>query len=977
MISQEEIESFLVGNDPEEYIVSVEYDYASDKIYKIKEVPGKGKQIQRDTLISFAWVGDLRGQNFYSSSKGLQKEAMSKHGIIIEKLRTDGNDRLERGLTFLVKCMKGYRNLIQFFREGGLDPWGEKTKDLIMVLPPVEQYLISKEKRLFKGFEEYNDITRMVFDLETTSLEPKDGRIFMIGVKTNKGFRKVIECATPDDERRGLVEFFNLIDEHKPSILSGYNSFNFDWYWIYERCKMLNLDIKKIAKSLNPDKSISQKESMLKLANEVEKFNQTQMWGYNIIDILHSVRRAQAINSNIKEAGLKYITKYIEAEAPDRIYVDHDKIGSMYRDKEDYWLNIENGKYKKVGIDPKIDDVCGRHSSVYIKTKGDDIIERYLDDDLEETLLVDEEFNQGSFLLASLLPTTYERVSTMGTATIWKLVMLAWSYKNGLAIPAKKEKRNFVGGLSRLLKTGYSKDVLKLDYSSLYPSIQLTHDVFPESDITGVMKGLLSYFRDSRIMYKNLASEYKSIDKKKAKSYDTKQLPIKIFINSLFGALSAPQVFPWGDMDMGEKITCTGRQYLRQMLKFFMKRGYTPLVCDTDGMNFSLPDGGVEGRKYIGRGLNWLVKEGKEYTGYDADVAEFNDKFMRGTMGLDCDGTWDSCINLARKNYATLEHNGKVKLTGNTIKSKKMPKYIEIFLDKGIKLLLNGNGQGFVEWYYEYLQRIFDQKIPLMDIASKAKVKQSIDDYIKRSKTTTKAGALMSRQAHMELAIKDGLNVNLGDVIYYVNNGTKASHGDVQKVNQPKKGWSDEQIELFFSNSTKSKLDYKQKETFLLNNGWEKSWGEDNWVRSDAKNKEANTGIPTDLAYKLASTDSVIQLKCYRIDPQELESNPGLTGEYNIQRAIATFNKRVEPLLVVFKEEVRNGLLVKNPEDRPFFTKDQCELINGVPFEEKDQDDIQKDLIDMEQGEVVFWDKVGVNPNYIYELAEDGWEEHI
>jgi hypothetical protein len=384
-------------------------------------------------------------------------------------------------------------------------------------------------------------------------------------------------------------------------------------------------------------------------------------------------------------------------------------------------------------------------------------------------------------------------------------------------------------------------------------------------------------------------------------------------------------------MDMGEQITCTGRQYLRQMLKFFMKRGYTPLVCDTDGMNFSLPDGGVEDRKYVGRGLNWLVKEGKEYTGYDADVAEFNDRFMRGTMGLDCDGTWDSCINLARKNYATLEHGGKVKLTGNTIKSKKMPKYIELFLDKGIKLLLNGDGQGFVEWYYEYLQKIFDQKVPLMDIANKAKVKQTIDDYIKRSKTTTKAGSLMSRQAHMELAIKESLNVNLGDVIYYVNNGSKASHGDVQKVNKPKKGWNEEQLTTFFSNTK--------------------------------VNPE--------------TTESVIQLNCYRIDPQELESNPGLTGDYNIQRAIATFNKRVEPLLVVFKEEVRDGLLVKNPEDRPFFTKDQCELINGVPFEEKDQDDIEKDLIMMEQGEVEFWDKVGVSPDYIYELAEDGWEEFI
>jgi len=949
MITAEEIKSFLEGNDPEEHIVSVEFDYQKDHIYKIKEVPGKGKSIVRDSLIAFAWVGDLKGLNFYQGSKAMQKEAMSKYGIVIEKLRTDGNEQLENGLTFLVKSLKGYRALSQFFRDGGIDPWGEKVRDKFLMLTPVEQFLVSKEKRLFKGFEDYNDITRLVFDLETTSLEPKDGRIFMIGLKTNKGFQKVIECTNEDEERKGLVEFFNIIDEIKPSIISGYNSANFDWYWIYERCKILNLDIKKISKTLHSERKITQKDSMLKLGNEVESFTQTQMWGYNIIDILHSVRRAQAINSSIKEAGLKYITKFINAEAPDRVYVDHDKIGSMYRDKEDYWLNTENGKYKKVGVDSKVDKVCEKRNDIYIKTTGDDIIERYLDDDLEETLLVDAEFNQGSFLLASLLPTTYERVSTMGTATIWKMVMLAWSYKHGLAIPAKKEKRNFVGGLSRLLKTGYSKDVLKLDYSSLYPSIQLTHDVFPQSDISGVMKGLLSYFRDTRIMYKNLASEYKSIDSKKAKSFDNKQLPIKIFINSLFGALSAPQVFPWGDMDMGEQITCTGRQYLRQMLKFFNKRGYTPLVCDTDGMNFSLPDGGVDDRVYTGRGLNWLVKEGKVYNGYDADVAEFNDRFMRGTMGLDCDGTWDSCINLARKNYATLEHGGKVKLTGNTIKSKKMPKYIEVFLDKGIKLLLSGDGQGFVEWYYEYLQKIFDQRIPLIDIANKAKVKQTIDDYIKRSMTKTKAGSLMSRQAHMELVIKEKLNVSLGDVIYYVNNGTKASHGDVQKVNKPKKGWTEEQIGLFFSNNEKS--NYKNKEQFLLNNGWEKSWSDDNWVRSDSPNKEANTGIPTDVAYRAASSDSVVQLNCYRIDPQELESNPGLTGEYNIQRAIVTFNKRVEPLLVVFKQEIRDSLLVKNPEERPFFTKDQCDLINGIPFDDGDQDDIEKDLIMMEQGD--------------------------
>jgi hypothetical protein len=115
------------------------------------------------------------------------------------------------------------------------------------------------------------------------------------------------------------------------------------------------------------------------------------MWGYNVIDILHSVRRAQAINSNIKSAGLKYITQYIDAEAEDRVYIEHTEIGPMYAKKDEYWLNIQNGKYKKVGVDPTIDEACSKHTNVYIKTTGDNIVERYLDDDLEETLLVDEE----------------------------------------------------------------------------------------------------------------------------------------------------------------------------------------------------------------------------------------------------------------------------------------------------------------------------------------------------------------------------------------------------------------------------------------------------------------------------------------------------------------------------------------------------------------------------------------------------------
>ena len=71
MIPAEEIEEFLKGSDPEQYIVSVEFDYVSDSIYKIIEDPIKGKIVKRDTFIPFAWVGDLRSLNFYSKSKAL------------------------------------------------------------------------------------------------------------------------------------------------------------------------------------------------------------------------------------------------------------------------------------------------------------------------------------------------------------------------------------------------------------------------------------------------------------------------------------------------------------------------------------------------------------------------------------------------------------------------------------------------------------------------------------------------------------------------------------------------------------------------------------------------------------------------------------------------------------------------------------------------------------------------------------------
>ena len=41
MISTQDIEEFLNGTDPEEHIVAIEYDFMSNCVYKIKEIPNK------------------------------------------------------------------------------------------------------------------------------------------------------------------------------------------------------------------------------------------------------------------------------------------------------------------------------------------------------------------------------------------------------------------------------------------------------------------------------------------------------------------------------------------------------------------------------------------------------------------------------------------------------------------------------------------------------------------------------------------------------------------------------------------------------------------------------------------------------------------------------------------------------------------------------------------------------------------------
>jgi len=973
------IESFLNGSNPKRYVVGIEANYNDPFVTLIINDPDSGKRLEKHPFKPFVWFKEDVGKLLYGGNKVKAMQEAQNHGIKSQRLKVsdaDGNipKRLENGYRYIATCTKSYNDLVRYFKDGGIDVFSKEYSKLFFMFSPVEQFMIQSGVRIFNGMDDYGDLHRFQFDLETEGLYGNKDAIFQIGMRDTKGFEYVLETKGQtlqekrDCERQNIIKFFKTIDYLKPDIITGYNSESFDWTFIVDRCERLSLDLSEIATSLDGHTKFKRKPAMLKLGGEMETYNQTYMFGYNIIDIAHSVRRAQAINSDIKSWGLKYITQYSEVNKKNRVYIPGDKIHTIWADTvNQYTFNDENGDWYRVSERMPLKDT-------YKIVKGDYLIQRYLLDDLWETEQIDTIFNQAAFLIAKLLPTTYSRSSTMGTASQWKLIMAAWSYENGLAIPETEPKRDFTGGLSRLLKLGYARNVVKLDYAALYPKVELTHGIFPDLDISGVMEGLLTYVVDTRDKFKFLTGKEKKIAEKieaeikankdtyspekiaelteqlnKHKAldnlYDKKQLPLKILANSWFGAYGAPYIFNWGASDCAEETTCRGRQYLRLMVRHFSEKyGFEALVGDTDGFNFAFPDN-INEVKYTAKGSHWKTTEyaGQELSGLEAVLAEFNEEYMIGRMGLDIDDICTSTINFSRKNYAN-DINGKVKLVGNSIKSKKMPVYIEEFLNKAIRMLLNGNGSEFIELYYEYVGLIYNYNIPVVKIASKSKVKTSLSEYKKKAFKKNKAGNPMPKQAHMELAIRANLDVNLGDTLYYVNTGTAKSHGDLKSIKK-----DNGVVEL--------QMNCKLIDAQVVENNLEMVKEIETYRKIIAAEKDA---------------EKIAQLEA---DIIEIESNL-LRDEYNVAKYLEAFNKKVKPLLVCFHTDIRNKILLtikkdrktklEKLEERQVFTEVQCQLVSGMPNKDEDQDTYEE-LMTMEDKEIKFWLKVGMVPNNMSE----------
>ena len=629
-VTKEQIDAFLNGSDPMERIIKMECDYNDDIISIIYNDEKGRKRCLKEPFKPMVWTKTSAACKLFNGDRKELKYQMSKYGIGVKSLRTENTDgieplRMSNGykLLFYAKTPMTYTKFMDFFQKGGVPIYSSKDEKNYIAVAPVEQYMIQTGRRLFKGYNDYDELVRMQWDLETTGLDPKVCHINQIGIRTNKGFEKILTVGDDLSEIDAIYDFFTIIKEIKPDVISGHNTENFDWNFIDVRLQTYGTSLKEFSKNVFP-KTIykKNKQSVLKLGGETEYYYPTIMYGYNLTDSLFAVRRAQALNSNIKKADLKYITKFSKLNKPNRVYVPGKIIGDTWADNtETYALNESNGDWFKItnkklssknltinNENTKLLNINGEEE--YNITTGKYIVERYLLDDLYETDKVEHKFNITNFFICKMLPVSFERMCTMGTAAVWKYIMLAWSYENGLAVPDLIPTKPFTGGLSRLLKVGFVKNVVKLDYNSLYPSIILSYDINSPIDIMGTMSSLLEYILTQREYYKGLKKKYgKNCEKLKEELeiarnennlqkindikkqltenemfeslYDNLQTAIKVIGNGFFGSYGSGTVFPWSDIDCAEQTTATGRQCLRLMISHFTNIGYTPIVGDS------------------------------------------------------------------------------------------------------------------------------------------------------------------------------------------------------------------------------------------------------------------------------------------------------------------------------------------------------------------------------------------------------------
>ncbi len=374
------------------------------------------------------------------------------------------------------------------------------------------------------------------------------------------------------------------------------------------------------------------------------------------------------------------------------------------------------------------------------------------------------------FIQARIFPFSYQEIILRGNATRINTLFLREYLRQGHSIAFPPEVRSFEGGYTDLFFTGVAREVWHCDIASLYPSVMLRFDLFPESDQLGIFRTLLSDLRRFRLEAK--AALRAAVSPEERDSLGALQSAFKILINSFYGYLGFAQGH-FADFNAAAEVTRTGRDLLRRMVDWLKEDGAQVIEIDTDGIYF-VPAQREEKPEALERRLATVLPEGIE---------------------VELDATYPAMLSYKAKNYALLTHEGELILRGGALRSRGLEKYQRLFLEEMIRALLEGRAGEIAALHETYERAIREREWPIERLMKTETLQDSLDQYRRKIE-----GAARNRSAPYELALQSGHPYQPGDPISYYITGTKktvAAYEYARPVSQWNPQERDENIEYY------------------------------------------------------------------------------------------------------------------------------------------------------------------------------------
>lgn len=317
---------------------------------------------------------------------------------------------------------------------------------------------------------------------------------------------------------------------------------------------------------------------------------------------------------------------------------------------------------------------------------------------------------------------------------------------------------------------GLYKNVLVLDFKSLYPSIIRTFKIDP----LGLIEGLLAqdtaipgfkgaYFsRDKHFLPDIITQLWQQRDEAKKLKDAARSQAIKILMNSFYGVLGSGGC-RFYDTRLASSITMRGHEIMQTTAKWIEAEGYKVIYGDTDSTFVWIgEDATVEDASTIGQSLSELVNKNwhdKLQSEFDLNChleLEFETHFSQFLMP-----TIRGSDQGSKKRYAGI----KTSSSGNEL----------VF--KGLETVRSDWTQLAKEFQTELYRRVFE--------------KQDVEDYIRDIVHLTKTGQLNDKLVYRK-RLRQALNKYTKNVPPHVKAARKADEMNAelgQELRYQKKGW--------------------------------------------------------------------------------------------------------------------------------------------------------------------------------------------